>query len=159
MRNVKIVQLVQQQWHIALGIPIKRAAIENQLFRRNLRQGLYQVGTGDWIADFTDPLAFLELFKGKNDSLTGNGMNDTGWINKQYISLLDQSLTEMDSKKREQLLNEAEKILVEEMPIAPVYHFSFDYVKNPHVQGVLLSPLGIPDFKTAYIECSKKNLK
>jgi len=152
VRNMKIVQLVQQQWQRALGIPITLAAVEDQLYRRNVRQGLYQVGTGDWIADFNDPVAFLELFKGKNDSVTGNGMNDTGWENKQYISLLDQSLIERDPQKRGQLLHDAEKILVEEMPIAPVYHFSFNYVKNPNVQGVLLSPLGIADFKTAYIE-------
>jgi oligopeptide transport system substrate-binding protein len=147
-RISKIVQLIQQQWKAALGIQVELAAMEYQLYCRNVRQGFYQVGIGDWIADFNDPLAFLELFKYRNDTETGNGMNDTGWENKTFISFLDQSLTQRDPEKRRALLNAAEKILIEEMPIAPIYHYAFDYVKKPYVKDVVLSPFGLADFKT-----------
>jgi oligopeptide transport system substrate-binding protein len=134
----------------AFNIEIKLEAVENQLYRRNVRQGLYQVGTGDWIADFNDPLAFLELFKYRNQD--ENGMNDTGWYNETFYELLNQSLTECDPNKRKELLHQAEKILVDEMPIAPVYHYAFDYVKKSYVKDVVLSPLGTADFKFATIE-------
>ncbi|HEY4831744.1 MAG TPA: peptide ABC transporter substrate-binding protein, partial [Waddliaceae bacterium] len=150
-RTIKIVQLVQQQWKAAFGIDVELVSLENHLYRRTVRQGLYQVGLGDWIADFQDPLAFLELFKYRNDVKTGNGMNDTGWQNEAFIALLDESQSEHDLKKREVLLNTAEMILVQEMPIAPIYHYAFDYVKKPYVQNVLLSPHGTADFKTTQL--------
>lgn len=149
-RNTKIVQLVQQQWREALGIEVKLVAVENQLYRRNVLQGLYQVGTGDWIADFNDPLAFLELFKFRNQD--GNGMNDTGWYHALFSRLLDQSLVECDPVQRKKLLQQAEKILVDEMPIAPIYHYAFDYVRKDYVKNVILSPLGTADFKLVTIE-------
>lgn len=148
-RNNKIVQLVQQQWQTAFGIPIILDAVEGHVYRRLLRQGLFQVGTGEWIADFNDPLAFLELFKYRNDPKTGSGMNDTGWQNTAYIGLIDQATHEKDFEKRKALLHEAEKLLVEAMPIAPVYHYAFDYAKKQSIQNVILSPLGIADFKKA----------
>jgi len=155
-RNTKIVQLVQQQWKNRLGVEIKLMAVENQLYRSQLKRGLFQIGTGDWIADFNDPLAFLELFKYRNDAETGNGMNDTGWQDKQYIALLDRSLVEKDTLKRREILHQAEKILVSEMPIAPVYHHAFDYIKKSYVENVILSPLGGADFKYARINLSQK---
>ncbi len=148
-RNVKIAQLVQQQWQNAFEIPIHLNSVELQVYRRQVRQGLFQVGTGDWIADFNDPVAFLEIFKYRNDETTGSGMNDTGWQNPAFISFLELSLHEKDPIQRKELLHAAEQILVEEMPVAPVYHFSFDYAKQAEITGVVLSPLGIADFKHA----------
>lgn len=150
-RNLKIMQLLQQQWHEALGIHVELEAQEFQLYRSNTKQGLYQMGTGDWIADYNDPLTFLEIFKYRNDNDAGNGMNDTGWQNEEFSTLLEHSLLEKDSKARKSILNRAEKILVEEMPVAPIYHYSFDYAKKPHVENVVLSPFGTADFKTAKI--------
>lgn len=150
-RNSKVMQLVQQQWKTALGLDIELTAMEYQLFRRNLRLGDFQIALGEWIADFNDPLAFLELFKYLNDDKLGNGMNDTGWANEEFAELLNQALTEKDPGRRSSLLFTAEKILMDEMPICPLYHYAFDYVKNPNVEGVVLSPLGSADFKWADI--------
>lgn len=149
-RNTKIVQLVQQQWKAAFNLEITLEQLENQLYCRKVRQGDYQVGVGEWIADYHDPLAFLELFKYPNQN--GNGMNDTGWYQQTFYELLDQSLKESDPERRKILLQKAEKILVDEMPIAPIYHYAFDYVKKGYVKDVVLSPLGTADFKFATIE-------
>ncbi len=137
-RNAKIVQLVSQQWEKAFNIKVELEAVENHFYRRKLKEGDYQMGTGDWIADYNDPLAFLELFMG------GSSINDTGWHNERFDHLVDQSRVD---KNRSKILDEAEKILVDEMPIAPIYHYSFDYMKSDRVHDVYLSPLGIADFK------------
>jgi len=145
-RNTKIVQLIQQQWNKTFGIQVELGSVELHLYRRNIAEGKFQVGTGEWIADFNDPLAFLELFK------NGNDIDATGWYNETFVQLLDQSLVENDREKRKEILLQAEKILVDEMPIAPVYHYAFDYVKKGYVKDVVLSPLGTADFKFATIE-------
>lgn len=145
-RDTKIVQLVQEQWKKTFGIDVCLETVEDQLYQRNVKLGLFQVGTGQWIADFNDPLAFLELFKHAD-----NGINDTGWSDPEYTSLLDLSLRETDLEKRRALLHLAEMRLVEGMPIIPLYHYAFDYAKKGYVEDVFLSPLGIADFKQARI--------
>lgn len=146
----KIVQLVQHQWKNAFDIEIKLESMEMHLYRRNIREGNYQVGTGEWIADFNDPIAFLELFQFPNQE--GNGMNDTGWYREDFADLLVKSRSQSDLNRRRELLVQAEKILIEEMPIAPVYHYAFDYIKKEGIKNVILSPLGTADFKFATIE-------
>ncbi len=146
-RNSKIVQQVQQQWQKVFDINISLEAVENQVYRQNAREGLFQFGTGEWIGDFHDPITFLEIFQYRNDDKTGNGMNDSRWHNAQFVSLLERSAVEGNSVKRVELLAEAEKILVDEMPIIPVYHYAFDYAKKKDISGVILSPLGLADFK------------
>ncbi|MCH9609929.1 MAG: Oligopeptide-binding protein OppA [Chlamydiales bacterium] len=142
-RNQKIVQLLQQQWQQTFGISIELQACEYKIHRSKTKAGDYQLATGEWIADFHDPLAFLELFALKE------GMNDTRWSNPTYAALLKKSLHETDLLKRQTILHNAEKIVVENFPIIPLYHYSFDYVCQPHVQDVVLSPLGTTDFKSA----------
>lgn len=151
-RNNKIVQLVQQQWHKTLGIKVELQALERQVFVQCSKRGLYQIGIGEWIADFNDPLAFLEIFKSTLDPATSTGLNDTGWQDETYSALLEASSNERDSQVRQNLLLKAETILMNAMPIAPLYHYAFDYAKKPYVQDVVLSPLGIADFKTAHVK-------
>jgi oligopeptide transport system substrate-binding protein len=150
-RNSKIAQLVQEQWQRAFGVPISLQSIDRQMYRLWFNQGRCQIGMGDWVADFHDPLAFLELFKYPNDPQTGSGLNPTGWQDPHFINLLNLSLVERDPQRRQELLHDAEKLLVAQMPIAPLYHYAFDYIKKEYVQGVTLSPLGLADFKQARI--------
>ncbi len=148
-RNTKIVQVVQRQWEEAFCVQVKLNGMEGHHYRHQVKKGEFQVGTGDWIGDFNDPISFLELFKYKLDRTSGVGLNDTGWEDPEYIKLLDLSLKITDIQERNALLQEAERILMEKMPIAPVYHYSFDYIKQRYLQDVKLSPLGLADFKKA----------
>lgn len=148
-RNKKIVELVQEQWQKAFGLPISLESAERHYYGRLLAEGKFQIGTGDWIADFNDPMAFLEIFKYRKDEASGSGMNDTGWHDDRYTMYLDQALTQTDIKQRKALLHAAETILIESMPVAPVYHYSFDYAKQEGLEDVVLLPLGIADFKYA----------
>ncbi len=151
-RTNKIVQLVQQQWHKTLGVKVELQALERQVYQQCAKRGLYQIGVGEWIADFNDPLAFLEIFKSTIDPATSTGLNDTGWQDEAYSALLEASTHERNPQSRQELLLQAETILMNAMPIAPLYHYAFDYAKKSYVQDVVLSPLGIADFKTAHVK-------
>ncbi len=146
-RNLKIVQFVEEEWRKAFSIAVTLEGGELHYYRQKVKQGQFQVGTGDWIADFNDPITFLDLFKDTREN--GNVMNDTGWHNEEFSQLLEKSLHEPDVKERNEMLKKAENILIAEMPVAPLYHYSYDYVKNENVKDVVLSPLGPADFKYA----------
>ncbi|MGC5324771.1 hypothetical protein [Brevibacillus sp. SYSU BS000544] len=107
---------------------------------KKLDQGNFQVARMGWLADYNDPMTFLQQFKDKNDL-----NNDTGWENKQYQELLTLASREANPDKRKQLLQQAEQILMDEMPVIPLYFYSGNYVKNVRVQNVILDPLGNVD--------------
>lgn len=144
-RSHKIAQTLQQQWFKALGITIKLQRLESQLFLEKVRSRSYQLATGSWYADFRDPINFLEIFKNKAVST-----NMTNWENQVFTELLQQSAVERNPQKRLALLNQAEEILMAEMPVIPLYFASFNYVKDVTLLGVLFSDLGYLDFKYAF---------
>lgn len=147
-RAHKIAQAIQQQWAKAFDITIKLEACEGKHYFERVSKGDFIVSSGSWYADFADPINFLEIFKYKS-----NAANNTHWENEHYITLLDASSKENDPDKRKALLESAEEIIMDEMPVAPTFFGEFNYVKKRSLQGVYVSPLGYLDFKQAsYVE-------
>lgn len=125
-----IAQHIQENWRKNLGIEATMDNAEWQVYLDKLSNLDYQVGRLGWVADYNDAYTFLEMY----DSAK-NGNNDTGWENPEYAKLLKQSITETDAEKRLQILKDAEAIIMDEMPVAPIYYYtnlsvSKDYVKN-----------------------------
>ena len=143
----KIAEAVQDQWKKAFGIDVKLENKEWKVYLDDLHQGKFMIGRSSWSGDFNDPINFLELFKFKN-----GGNNDTKWENPKFQELRNQSALEKDEAKRKQILADAEKIFMDEMPAAPIYYYTHSYVKNDKVKGVVLDGLGFVDYKWATIE-------
>jgi oligopeptide transport system substrate-binding protein len=143
----KIAQAIQEMWKKNLGIEVQLTNNEFAVHIDNLTQGNYDIGRIGWLADFTDPMNFLELYRDKN-----GGNNNTFWENAEYKRLLDEAKTELDSEKRQQLIKDAEQILMDEMPIAPIYFYTNPYVKAENLKGVVLTDSGEIQFKWAYFE-------
>lgn len=146
-RAHKIAQVAQQQWKDALGIEVELQSCESKAYFDRLKTHDYQIGVSSWFADIGDPISFLEIFKYKH-----NGTNNTQWENSNYIELLNQSAKVAQRLPREKLLKQAEEILIQEMPIIPLFYGSYNYVKHPSVKGVYFSEFGYLDFKHAYLD-------
>lgn len=128
--HAAIAQFIQENWRKNLGINATLDNSEWQVYLDKLSNLDYQVGRLGWIADYNDAYTFLEQY----DSAQ-NGNNDTGWENPEYTRLLRESNKETDPEKRLELLKQAEAIIIEEMPVAPIYYYTNlsvakDYVKN-----------------------------
>lgn len=146
-RAHKIAQVAQQYWKNVLGVQVDLQSCESKIFLERLKKQDYQAGIGSWFADIRDPISFLEVFKFKS-----NGTNNTQWESPQFIALLDQSAQATQIAQRDQLLKAAEKTLMQDMPIIPLFYSSYNYVKQPTVKGVYFSELGYLDFKHAYLD-------
>lgn len=143
-RNAAVVQSLQQQWKVALGIDVILEAVELKLFFQRVNNKEYQLSLGSWLADFNDPSNFLELFQYRNSP-----RNNTEWEHPKYIDLLNRSALCKGIEERRAFLREAEQVLMEQMPIIPVYHAAMNYLKEDRLEGVALSPLGLVDFRWA----------
>ncbi len=146
-RNRKIAQAIQQQWSKTLQMPVTLEACEVKLYADRLTRGDYQVALGSWFADLPDPMNFLEIFESANRST-----NQTGWHYQPYKELVERAAHERSPNEQQRLFERAEATLLQEMPVIPLFHSSFLYVKRPDLKGVILSPLGYLNFKHAFLE-------
>lgn len=147
----KIAQVIQQQWKEVLGVETSLDHVDWKVYLAKIAAMDYQISRMGWLEDYNDPLSFLEPFRYNDDGPYGNN-NNTGWTNPTYSELLEQAENELNPKKRLQYLLKAEAIIMEAMPVIPLYFLTFKYVKKPYVKGVYLNPNGTVDYKWAYIE-------
>lgn len=146
-RSHKIAQAVQQQWNHTFGIEVLLEALEAKAYYHKRKNLDFQIADSSWIGDFKDPTNFLEIFKYRD--LDSNG---TSWESDTFIRALDLSQKAISPHERSQNLLSAENLLMEEMPIAPLFFYNFCSLKSPRITQVLLTQTGILDFKWAQIE-------
>jgi oligopeptide transport system substrate-binding protein len=125
----KIAEAVVDMWNRNLGINLQ---LENKEWKVYLdAQSLldYDISRSGWIGDYMDPITFLEMFT------TGNGNNDTGWSNARYDELIRAAFRSTSEEEHFALLLEAEHILMEELPVVPMYWYTRIYLKDPRLKG------------------------
>lgn len=143
-RNHKIAQFLQQEWKREIGITLNLEAQESKSFYERVGSGKFQLSLGSWFADIPDPVNFLDVFKYKH--LKTNG---TGWQDERYVALLDSAAKEGNPDKRLELLIQSEALLLEEAPVIPLYFAAWNWVENPKLQDVYVSPIGFFDMRHA----------
>ena len=140
-RNHKIAQSIQQQWKRVLGVDVVLNNTESKVFLERRGRVDYMIANSSWIGDFSDPINFLNVFRYKD-----NGLNSTNWENSEYQELLEMSDR---GKDRFDYMREAENVLLEEMPIAPIFYYSFCYLKKPYVKNAFISANQMLELKWA----------
>lgn len=143
-----IAQAIQQDW-AKIGVNVELTNQEWKVFLNSRQQGQYQIARHGWSGDYVDPMTFLDLW------VTGGGNNDAGYSNAEYDKLVADAKKEADPDKRWELMRKAEDIIMEEMPIIPLYYYTKVKGAKPEVKGVRVSTLGHVFFDKAYIEGEK----
>jgi len=124
-----IAERIQQMWRDNLGVDARLRGLEWGVYLDAQDKLDYGVARAGWIADYPDPNTFLDMF------VSDNPQNQTGWKNARYDELISGASQESDSQKRLAMLSEAETILLEEMPIMPIYFYVSKNLVKPHVRG------------------------
>ncbi len=124
-----IAELIRKQWQRELGISIKTRNEEWASYLSSQRQMQYNVSRRAWIGDYTDPNTFLDMF------VTEGEQNNTGWSSEEYDRLIREAGHEFDPDKRFRLLEKAERILMDELPILPIYFYVSKNMVKPYVRG------------------------
>lgn len=112
------------------------------------KNGDFDAVLSGWGADYADPSSFLDLF------VTGNSYNRGGYSNKEYDALVEASgsTDAADPDKRWKDMVEAEKILIDDMGIMPVYQKAEAHLRNEKVKGVVAHGAGATyDYKWTYV--------
>ena len=141
----KISLALQNQWYKAFGIHIELEQLEFGVYLQKLQTRNFSFAQMSWIAQYCDQMNFLGRFFEKDSS-----RNYSGWENAEYSLLLRKS-SSLSNPERADLLLQAETLLIDEMPIAPISHFHAIYLEKPYVKNVIISPLGDVQFRNAYL--------
>jgi len=126
----RVALAVSWMWRQALGVRTRLVNEEYKVFLQNRRSRLHtQLFRADWIGDYDDAATFA----GRMHS--GSGLNDTGYASERYDALVDQAAGEADAARRRALLEEAERVLLEDLPVLPLYFYVSKHLVKPYVAG------------------------
>jgi len=126
----KMALAVASMWKQALGVNATLVNEEFRVFLQNRAQKVVtQVFRAGWISDYNDPYSFLELFR------TGHGRNDYGYSNLTFDTLLDEIGTERVQARRERLMFEAERVLMTDNVIVPIYTYVTKRLVSRQLRG------------------------
>ena len=146
--RVKLALGVQQLLKRELGISKLQLKIVSN-FPTYLKQRsamAFDLARSGWIGDYNDPNAFLDLW------VSNQVNNSTGWINPTYDRLIALAAKEVNPKRRMSHFRKAEKILLDELPVIPIYNFSKNYLIKSYVRNYHDNLQRVLFLKDLYIE-------
>ena len=143
----KIAVALQEMWKNYLNIDIKLLNQEWKVYLATESAGDYQISRGGWIGDYVDPNNFLDMF------LCNGGNNRTGWCNEEYDRLiLEVAPSQSSHEQRLKIFQQAETILLEDMPIIPVYTYTSIKLLHPSVRNFDDNILNQAMYKDLYLD-------
>ena len=142
----QIAEAVQAMWRENLGVRVTLRNQDWKVYLNSLSTLDYQVARSAWIGDVVDPVNFLECFT------TGNGNNRTGFSSAEFDRRIEESRQIVDKAGRFDVLRQAERLLLEEAPIVPLYFYTRVYLAALYVKGLEPNILGYMDFKRVYLD-------
>ena len=126
-----------------------KVSVQNLPFKTRLSRstaGNFDIVVTGWGADFADPISFDDLFTSKNAQNTGK------WANGEYDKLIASSKTATNDESRFSDLVKAEKILLKDQGISPLYYQTSAWMVRPSVKDVIYNVAGANyNFKHAYV--------
>ena len=126
----RIALAIQSMWADALGVETTLVNEEFQVLLANMREAeITQVFRGSWIGDYDDAHTFLSILQSDNAS------NSPGFSNETYDKRMEEAANQTDLGKRRLYLEEAERVLLSEHPVIPLYFYVSKHLVSPRVQG------------------------
>lgn len=136
-RHKVIGEALQNMWATELGVTVTLNNQDWGVFLETRKDGNFQISRNGWIADYNDPVSFLDMW------LTGGGNNDAQYSNAAYDELIQQAKSTSDPQERMDFMHQAEDILMKDDHFsAPIYFYTEKYMLSDDVEGLFYTPLG-----------------
>ena len=126
----RIAIVIAAMWKQYLGADARLVNQEFKIFIRDrLQKQITQVFRASWIGDYNDPYTFSQLLQ------AANANNDTGYASADYDALLEAASREIDAEKRALILEQAERLMLNDQPVVPIYFYTSKRMVKPYVVG------------------------
>lgn len=108
----------------------------------------YDLDYGGWGPDFQDPMTYIDLFE------STAYYNQSHYKNAEVDALIKQAKTTADIKERWQLMQQAEKLMMEDVAFAPTFQKGVSRLKKPYVKNLYEHPFSA-DISYKWVEIDK----
>ncbi len=126
----RIALAVQAMWREVLGVKVTLINEEFQVLLSNIREArITEAFRGSWIGDYNDATTFLNLLTVDNPS------NVSGYTSDTFDALMQRAATQSDAGRRRLFLEEAERVLLADHPVIPLYFYVSKHLVRPEVKG------------------------
>ena len=139
---------LQGQFEENLGTRVKVTSLPFDTLLEREDSGDYQMALSSWIADYNDPMTFLDLWT------SDVSFNKVDFSNERYDQLIARAKAEPDAARRMDMIVEAERLVVEDSAaLALIYYFASASLTKPYVKNCVVHPYGpASDYKYASIQ-------
>jgi oligopeptide transport system substrate-binding protein len=135
-------ELYKQMWESALGVTVELEFNDTTTHMTNINSGKYQIATTGWGAN-VEPKFQISRWANKKG---GQSM----WVNADYVAAANKASSSLDDKARLDAYAEAEKLLISEAAIAPIYYVGSERFSYSYVQGLSDCPFDTTGMKLVY---------
>jgi oligopeptide transport system substrate-binding protein len=125
----KVAVTVASMWKEALGVEARLAAVEFKSLFADVERRDVDVFRLSWVGDYNDPYTFLQYLKGSF------GINLPHYRNPAYDALLEDAARQTDASRRRGLLEAAERLMLADHPLIPLYFYVNKHLVKPQVRG------------------------
>lgn len=145
-----VAEVLQAMWKQELGIHLGLEIQEWKTYLKSIENREYDIARAGWVGDFPDPGTFLDLF------LQPDGNNNTGWTHADYSKHVVNALSDKDQASRMRSFYRAESVLMDELPVMPVFFYAFSMLKKPWIEGVYENQQDIHPLRSVRIRRARK---
>jgi len=152
--HCRLAKLLQATWEKVFEIQIQLEPLPFKVLFERLPKREFQLAINRWLAQYTDPINILEKFESRDSQ-----KNYTGWENFKYKAILKRYRKTALHDKRMELASQAEELLMQHMPIAPIYYHYHSYLQKPYLKNLAISPIGVVQFDRVSLDQEQSSLE
>ena len=127
--HTKLAVAIASMWKEALGADVRLAQVEFKSLLQDIDRGDVEMFRSSWVGDYNDAYTFAQYLK------SDFGVNLPHYASAAYDALLTRAATETDGARRRALLEQAERIMLRDHPLIPLYFYVNKHLVKPEVQG------------------------
>ena len=125
----KVAVAVASMWKEALGVEARLTAVEFKSLLQDIDRREVEVFRSSWMGDYNDAYTFAQYFK------SNFGINLPHYRSAEYDSLVVAAAVEIDAARRSELLQSAERVMLRDHPLIPLYFYVNKHLVKPEVDG------------------------
>lgn len=151
--DIDLAQALQSMWKTNLGINVEITTYESGVYWDVFDTDDWDLARDGWTGDFDDPNTNTFLWEEYREIKSDGTLQDARWYGTEnsikYDEIMKKTYTELDYETRMNLFVDAEKALLDDMPVIPLFFYDDPILCKPEVTGVVKCYIGHVFFQFA----------
>jgi oligopeptide transport system substrate-binding protein len=127
--HTKLALAIASMWKEALGAEVRLTQVEFKSLLQDIDRGDVEMFRSSWVGDYNDAYTFAQVLKGDF------GVNLVHYSSPRYDALLRSAARQQAPLPRSALLEEAERVMLGDHPLLPLYFYVNKHLVKPEVLG------------------------